>query len=70
MPAIDRSEDALMTEVEVAAFLRKAPRTLRAWRQAEYRVRGPRWVKVGGEICYWRSDVLAWLAGRERVASS
>ena len=67
-PNHTRATDELLEPEEVAALLRKSARTLGAWRRAEYGVRGPNWVQVGGEIRYWRSDVLAWL-DQQKVVS-
>lgn len=53
------STSLLLTNAEVAAWLRRPPRTLTQWR---YRGVGPAYVKVGGAVLYDRSDVEKWLA--------
>jgi predicted DNA-binding transcriptional regulator AlpA len=56
----------LLTEAEAAAMLRLAPATLRGWRCAG---RGPGFVKIGGRVCYRRSDIEAFIAAGERNAA-
>lgn len=50
--------DALLTADQVAQWLGKPKATLYAWRT---RGRGPRGIKVGGDLRYRRSDVEAYL---------
>jgi excisionase family DNA binding protein len=50
--------ELLMTEAEVAEYLRVTVRTLATWRAEG---RGPRPLRVGRGIRYRRSDVDAWL---------
>jgi hypothetical protein len=47
-------------------MLRLAPATLRGWRCAG---RGPGFVKIGGRVCYRRSDIEAFIAAGERNAA-
>jgi hypothetical protein len=62
VPGFD--QDVLVTPKDVAEMLVVTERTLQAWRNGENNQRGPGWVVVGGQIRYWRSDVLAWLEER------
>lgn len=48
----------LLTEEQLAALLRKDPRTLRRWRQLRI---GPPWVPLGRSVVYLSSAVLRWL---------
>lgn len=50
--------DPLLTADQVAQWLGKPKATLYAWRT---RGRGPRGIKVGGDLRYRRSDVEAYL---------
>jgi excisionase family DNA binding protein len=59
-------DDALLTEIEAAALLRVAPRTLRRWRAEGI---GPPAIRVGhgrGRIRYRRSAIEQWLAQPDR----
>ncbi|TDB86444.1 DNA-binding protein [Actinomadura sp. KC216] len=49
---------ALATPKEVAAYLRKSPKTLANWRSQGI---GPKPRKVGHSVLYRRRDVDAWL---------
>jgi hypothetical protein len=54
--------DPLATPEEVAAHLRRPPKTLAEWRS---RGRGPRYFKLeGGQIRYDWADVRAWLTAQ------
>lgn len=50
--------DPLMTIDEVSAFIRKPKKTLYVWRGNG---KGPRAMKLGGDLRYRLSDVEAWL---------
>lgn len=62
---IDRSP--LATPQEVAAYLRRTPKTLRNWRSLEI---GPAWMKVGRGVRYRWSDVERWLEAQTKVAAA
>jgi predicted DNA-binding transcriptional regulator AlpA len=51
-------DDELLTIKEVAAIVRAPEATVRYWR---FNGTGPRSIKVGRRVCYWKSDVLRWL---------
>ena len=51
----------LMTELEVACWLRRRVGTLRNWRT---RREGPPFIKEGASVVYARADVAEWLASR------
>jgi excisionase family DNA binding protein len=51
-------DEQLMTEDEVAEYLRVTKRTVRAWRLEST---GPPWLRVGRFIRYRRGDVDGWL---------
>ena len=52
--------EPLGTPDEVAAYLKRPPKTLAEWRS---RGRGPRYFKLeGGQVRYDWADVRAWLA--------
>lgn len=51
------------TPAEVAAYLRKPPKTLAEWRSRKI---GPRYYRVGRDVRYdWR-DVDVWVAEQQR----
>ena len=51
-------DDTLLTIKEVAAIVRAPEGTVRYWR---FMGTGPRSIKVGKRVCFWKSDVLQWL---------
>ena len=53
-----RQMDRLMSADELAEYLSRPKATLYAWR---YRGEGPLAIRVGRELRYRESDVLAWL---------
>lgn len=53
----------LATPGEVAAYLRKPPKTLTEWR---YRGIGPAYTRSGRDVRYDWDDVLAWVAQQRR----
>lgn len=55
-----RRELGLLSPAELALVLGKSESTLEKLRCART---GPRWVKDGNTILYFRDDVLAWLRG-------
>jgi hypothetical protein len=55
----------LLTTDEVAAWLRRPPRSLVNWR---YRGEGPPYLRVGGSIRYRAVDIERWLDA-QRVAA-
>ncbi|MCW2769988.1 MAG: Transcriptional repressor, dcmR family [Aeromicrobium sp.] len=54
----DPTDDELLSLTEAAALLRAPVATLRYWR---YLGTGPRSLRVGRAVRYWRSDVVGWL---------
>jgi hypothetical protein len=59
MPTTTRpTDDQLLTEEDLAEFLRVSLRTVRRWRHDRT---GPRVVRVMRAPRYWRSDVIAWV---------
>ena len=50
--------DTLLTIKEVAAIVRAPEGTVRYWR---FMGTGPRSIKIGKRVCFWKSDVLQWL---------
>ena len=54
-------EIELWTKEHVATFYRVKKKTLDNWRSAG---RGPNFLKIGGNILYRKSDVLAYVNGR------
>ena len=54
VPAMEQ----LMTPGEVADLIQKPVRTLAQWRWLRT---GPRFVKCGGDVRYFRSDIVRWL---------
>jgi excisionase family DNA binding protein len=59
-----RFPDPLLTQEEVAEYLRKPPGTLEQWRSRGF---GPEYHKVGHDVRYRMSEVDAWLEA-ERAA--
>jgi excisionase family DNA binding protein len=59
--------DALMTDKEVAAYLRVPAETLRKWRQHGS---GPQFAKLGRYVRYCRSDVDAWVTAQRAAATA
>jgi predicted DNA-binding transcriptional regulator AlpA len=57
----------LATPDEVAAFLRKPPKTLAEWRS---RGLGPRYFKIGRDVRYDWAAVHEWLADQAAEARS
>jgi predicted DNA-binding transcriptional regulator AlpA len=53
-----RVNDELLNVAEAAALVRAPVSTLRYWRHLGT---GPRSFKVGRNVRYWRSEVIAWL---------
>ena len=53
----------LLTQKELATWLRKSPKTLEGIRRAG---EGPRYVKLGRHVRYRVADVLAWIAANEQ----
>ena len=53
-------DDELLSMAEVSAIVRAPVATLRYWRHIGS---GPRSIKVGRSVRYWRSDVISWLDG-------
>jgi len=51
-------DDTLLTIKEVAAIVRAPEGTVRYWR---FMGTGPRSIKIGKRVCFWKSDVLQWL---------
>ncbi len=60
------ARDELLTLQDVAEFLEVSPNTVYYWR---YQRTGPKGHKVGRQVRYWRSDVLAWLEERADLVS-
>ncbi len=57
MPTTTRpADDQLLTEEDLAEFVRVSLRTVRRWRHD-----GPRVVRVMRAPRYWRSDVIRWV---------
>ena len=66
MAAVDA--DVLIRQEEAARLLGVSPRALEAWR---YRGGGPGYIRISGRcIRYRRSDIMAWIAERERHSTS
>lgn len=57
MNGITNTND-LITEQELAEWLRRSPATLRNWRT---RREGPAHIKTRGSVVYARQDVVDWL---------
>ena len=58
----------LMRQEDAAQMLGVSPRALEAWR---YRGGGPRYIRISGRcIRYRRSDIMTWIAERERHSTS
>ena len=58
----------LMRQEDAAQMLGVTPRALEAWR---YRGGGPRYIRISGRcIRYRRSDIITWIAARERHSTS
>jgi hypothetical protein len=53
---------ALLTEVEAAAVLHQAPRTLQAWRYSKSKTL--LWRKIGGTVLYRAHDLAAFIEGQ------
>ncbi|HEY2757792.1 MAG TPA: helix-turn-helix domain-containing protein [Pseudolabrys sp.] len=60
-PALTATEDELVTEVEIADFLKLSTRTLQSWRINND---GPPFVRVGRAIRYRLRDVIRWIEAR------
>jgi hypothetical protein len=60
-PALTATEDELVTEVEIADFLKLSTRTLQSWRINND---GPPFVRVGRAIRYRLRDVVRWIEAR------
>ena len=58
---IHKTDDELLTMVEVAAIVRAPLATLRYWRHLGT---GPHSFRVGRGVRYWRSEVMTWLQER------
>jgi hypothetical protein len=60
-------QDALVTEVDAADFLRLSIRTLQAWRG---KGQGPGFVRAGRAIRYRRRDLVSWIDANAVPAKS
>jgi len=60
-------ESPLLTPEEAAAFLRSHVRTLEKWRT---RRRGPRYVRLGRLVRYFKSDLAEWAQSQEPVRAA
>lgn len=60
-------DDTYLLETEVAAYLRLAPKTLRAWRGQQ---KGPPYHKLGGHVRYLLGEVRAWAQGATTPAAA
>jgi excisionase family DNA binding protein len=58
--------DPLLTQTELAEYLRKPEGTLEQWRS---RGGGPEYLKIGRHVRYQLSAVNAWLESRRRVSA-
>jgi predicted DNA-binding transcriptional regulator AlpA len=57
-----------MNEVVAAEFIGSSPRTLQRWRGTG---EGPPYHRLGRrKVIYFRSELLAWLAGRRHTSTS
>jgi len=54
----DHADDEILSIEEAAAFLRSSVGTMRYWRHLGI---GPRSIKVGRHVRYWRTDLILWL---------
>ena len=60
--------ETLLRQEEAAQILGLTPRALEAWR---HRGGGPTFIKISGRcIRYRQSDLLKWIAERERTSTS
>lgn len=66
MKGADLVDEELLKTAEAARMMGITKQTLDQWR---YRGIGPRYLKVGSNVRYRPSDVLAWLTARERTAT-
>jgi len=57
-------DDRLLTTKEVAAKVRRSPRTLEDWRLDDY---GPPYSRNGAGVVYRESDVDEWIEARRVV---
>lgn len=64
MATLTTAEPDRMTTREVAALIRKTPHAVR---QMRHRGLGPKGTRVGREVLYPRTGVLAWLAALEQA---
>jgi predicted DNA-binding transcriptional regulator AlpA len=60
-PPLNATDDAILTEVEIADFLKLSTRTLQSWR---IKSDGPPFIRVGRAIRYRLRDVVAWIEAR------
>ena len=60
MSRANNPHDELLSMAEVSPIVRAPVATLRYWRHLGT---GPRSIKVGRSVRYWRSDVISWLDG-------
>jgi predicted DNA-binding transcriptional regulator AlpA len=60
-PTLNTSDDAILTEVEIADFLKLSTRTLQSWRVKND---GPPFIRVGRAIRYRLRDVVRWIEER------
>lgn len=58
------SEPEFLTSDEVAALLRVPAATLAYWR---YKGEGPKGIKVGRHVRFYRTDVFEWIDERRRA---
>ena len=61
------SDLALMTEEEVAQYLRVKPSTLRNWR---FRKIGPPYCKIGGTVRYRTADISEYMLANRALSHS
>lgn len=59
--------DELWEPEQTAQFLKRPKKTLENWRATSF---GPKFLKVGRRVMYRKTDVLAWLEGRNFANTS
>jgi excisionase family DNA binding protein len=60
-------ESPLLTPDEAATYLRSHIRTLERWRQRRC---GPRYVRLGRRVCYFKTDLEQWAQAQEPVRAA